>query len=183
MSAGPIPADAITRAVAAARQQLRIEGDGEAALLDRLAASAIALGEAFTGSVFVTRGCEDVLTAAAAWRPLMATPVRAIAGVTGLPADGAPFVLPLGDYAVDIDGDGQGWLRVIRAGAAGRVAVAYEAGLADGWDDLPAPLRQGTAALIAHLFEDRGATQQPPAAIAALWRPWRRMRLMAERHA
>lgn len=107
-------------------------------------------------------------------------PVAAINGVTGLPAGGAPFVLPMDGYAVDVDGDARGWVRVIAPGAAGRVAVSYTAGLAADWDGLPPPIAQGVAMLIAHLFNDRDVGRAPPAAVAALWRPYRRMRLMAE---
>src|SRR3546814_18570201 len=54
-------------------------------------------------------------------------------GVTGLPAEGAVFALPIGAYGVDIDGNGDGWVRVTASGAAGRVDVTFMAGLATGW--------------------------------------------------
>lgn len=56
--------------------------------------------------------------------------------------------------------------------------MSYTAGLADSWEALPAPLAQGAAVLVAHLFD--GGTAQPPAAVSALWRPWRRVRLAME---
>ena len=105
MSASAIPPTVIADAVSAARNFLRTDGAAEGALLERLAATAIVLGEAYTGTVFVARVVEDVVPAADDWRMLATAPVTAIAGVTGLPADGAPFVLPVNAYAVDIDGD------------------------------------------------------------------------------
>jgi len=43
---------------------------------------------------------------------------------------------------------------------------------------LPEPLRQGIVRLAAHLYTVRGeAEAPPPACVAALWRPWRRLRL------
>ena len=66
---------------------------------------------------------------------------------------------------------------VLEAGGAAQVAVAYTAGLAAGWDELPPGITQGVAMLAAHLFEQREDGRAPPAAVAALWRPWRRMRL------
>ena len=36
--------------------------------------------------------------------------------------------------------------------------------------------RNGVATLVAHLYDDRTA-EEFPAATAALWRPWRRLRL------
>ena len=184
-----MPPAVVTDAVAAARGFLRVEGDSEQALLERLAGTAILLGEAFTGALFVSRTVEDVVSSDGGWRLLSAAPVTAIVGLTGLPADGAPFVLPVDAYSVDIDGDGLGWVRVSQPGAAllqgmGRVAVSYTAGLAADWDAVPAPLAQGVTALIAHLFDDRSGATQPPSAVAALWRPYRRMRIgVAERDA
>lgn len=168
----PIPADAIGAAVAAARHFLRSEGTGEQALLEQLAASAIQVGEAFTGLLLIRRAVDEAIPVAPGWRLLAHAPVYAITGVTGLPAAG---------YAIDIDGDGCGWVRVTQPGAATRVTVAYRAGLAAGWHDLPAPIAQATVALIAHLHDDRGGATMPPAAVAALWRPYRRLRLAAER--
>ncbi|WEK44202.1 MAG: hypothetical protein P0Y64_05130 [Candidatus Sphingomonas colombiensis] len=183
MSAAPIPAAAISAAVAAARGLMRNAGEGEQALMEQLAGAAIMLGEAFTGTLLIRRTVGDVLPASAAWRMLTEAPVSAIAGITGLPADGAPFVLPPQDYAIDIDSGGHGWVRVTQPGAAGRVAVSFTVGLSADWDGVPAPLAQGVIALIAHLFEDRGRATQPPAAVAALWRPYRRLRLATEQRA
>jgi hypothetical protein len=43
---------------------------------------------------------------------------------------------------------------------------------------VPEPLRQGILRLITHLFATRDGTGgEPPAAVTALWRPYRRMRL------
>ena len=177
MGHGVIPADAIASVVAAARAQLRMAGESEQALLERLAATAMTLGEAFTGTLFVERACEDLLPATGPWQMLSATPVTAIDGMTGLAAQGAPFALSPETYGFDIDSDGRGWVRVLAPGAAGRVAVAYRAGMATSWDAVPAPIAQATVMLVAHLFEDRGAAKLPPTAVAALWRPWRRMAL------
>ena len=168
MVTAPVPPAAIAAAVAAARGFLRAEGSAEQALIERLAASAILLGEAYTGTLFLRRTVEDVQPVTAGWRLLDAVPVTAIAGVTALPADGAPFVLAAGAYAIDIDAVGRGWVRVTQAGSASRVAVSYTAGLAATWDELPAGIAQGVTALIAHLFDDRDGASRPPAAVAAL---------------
>ena len=50
-------------------------------------------------------------------------------------------------------------------------------GAAESWDAVPAPVVQGVAMLAAHLFDHRESDALPPAAVAALWRPYRRMRL------
>jgi uncharacterized phiE125 gp8 family phage protein len=179
MTVSGVPPAVIAAVVGEARAYLRLEGGGEQALLERLAVSAILLGEAFTGMILVARGVEEVLPVSGAWQLLAAGPVSAITGVTGLPTGGASFALATEAYGVDVDGEARGWVRVIAPGAAGRISVAYSAGLAASWDALPSPLAQGVVMLIAHLFSDRDGAQ-PPAAVAALWRPYRRMRLAVE---
>ena len=45
-------------------------------------------------------------------------------------------------------------------------------------NDVPEPIRQGVLRLVAHLFTTRdGSDGEPPAAVTALWRPYRRMKL------
>jgi uncharacterized phiE125 gp8 family phage protein len=71
-------------------------------------------------------------------------------------------------------------VKVLRAGTAARVAVRFTAGLAADWSGLPDGLRQGVLRLAAAQYRERetdGPPPGPPAAVAALWRPWRRMRL------
>ncbi|HEY9554520.1 hypothetical protein [Allosphingosinicella sp.] len=82
-------------------------------------------------------------------------------------------------YAIDIDANGDSWVRVTQPLDAARVRVSYQAGLAADWVALPEALRQGVARLVAHLFTHHDAADGggPPAAVTALWRPWRRMRL------
>jgi len=179
MTAPPFPAEALAAARDAAKAHLRIANDDEDALIEGLAASALALCETFTGRAAIVRDWTATLPAARDWHALETAPVLAIAGVEGLPAEGAAFALPAGSYAVDIDAAGEGWVRVTAPGAAGRVRVGFSAGLAASWDALPAPIRHGVVLLIAHLFDARGGDSAPPAAVAALWRPWRRMRLEA----
>ncbi|VVT00346.1 conserved hypothetical protein [Sphingomonas sp. EC-HK361] len=184
MSAPPPDSVTIEAIVTAAREQLRMDGTGEQMLLERLAATAVTLAERFTGILLVERAGEDVLPATGSWQRLAGSPVTLIAGMTGLSADGAPFALSPESFGFDIDAGGDGWVRVLEAGAAARVAVAYRAGLAATWEAVPAAIAQATAMLVAHLFEDRSAATLPPAAVAALLRPWRRMALgQAERRA
>src|SRR3546814_14688073 len=95
-------------------------------------------------------------------------------GVTGLPAEGAVFALPIGAYGVDIDGNGDGWVRVTASGAAGRVDVTFMAGVAPDWAGLPEAIRQGVVRLAAHMFAQRGGEgSAPPAVVGGTWRPWR----------
>lgn len=157
-------------AVAAVKALSRIGPDAEDALIGTLAAEAFGLAERFTGQVLIARTVSERIAAAGAWRRLATTPVRAIEGVS---AGGAP--LPADGFAVDIDGNGDGWVRV--GGAPRVVTVAMRAGLADDWATLPSALQGGIVRLAAYRLDARGGDAAPPAAVSALWRPFRRLRL------
>ncbi len=166
-------------AVDAAKTYLRIENDEEDALIGALLAAALRHAESFLGQILLRRAGVDRLPVSSAWQRIGVTPVRAITSVTGIPAEGAPFALPPNAYAIDIDGAGDGWVRVLQPGSAGRIDVAVDAGLSPDWDNIPEPLRLAVLRLTAHLHVSRDDPGDvgPPAAVAALLRPWRRMRL------
>ena len=151
----PMPPAAVTAAAGAVRALLRLEDGNEAALVDRVAGVALGLAESFCGQLLIERMVEDRVAGSVAWQPLSATPVRAI--------------LSGGEGA--IDRDGRGWVRTRE-----ELTVRYRAGLA-------ADIAHGAAIMGAHLFDNRDAAAVPPAAVAALWRPWRRMRLDTPRRA
>jgi hypothetical protein len=67
---------------------------------------------------------------------------------------------------------------VTQPGSAGRVEVTATAGLAPEWEALPEAIRLGVLRLVGHLhlYRDSADDRGPPAAVAALLRPWRRMR-------
>jgi uncharacterized phiE125 gp8 family phage protein len=86
--------------------------------------------------------------------------------------------MPASSYAIDIDSSGDGWVRITDPGVATRVRASGTAGLASDENEVPEPIRQGVLRLVAHLFTARdGEGGDPPAAVTALWRPYRRMRL------
>ncbi|AQR74434.1 hypothetical protein [Sphingomonas sp. LM7] len=181
MLAPPFPAAAIAAVRDAAKLHLRITGAAEDGLLESHAATALALCEAFTGQALIVRAWQAVVPAHAAWQRLGGAPVAAIDSVEGLSMSGNGFALPAEAYAIDIDAAGEGWVRGSGGIAAGRLRVGYAAGLAADWAALPAPLAQGALLLAVHLFEARASGGAPPAAVAALWRPWRRVRLESAR--
>jgi hypothetical protein len=111
------------------------------------------------------------IAASAAWQSLGALPVMAISGVAG--TDGTP--LPVDAYAIDIDAAASGWVRA--PGAVGLVDVTYHAGWVASWSAIPAPVRQGAVLLAAYLYGERDSSVPPPAAVTALWRPFRSVAL------
>lgn len=157
-------------AIAAVKARLRVASADEDALIAAFAESALGLCERVTGQVTVARAMTQPLVANGGWQRLAARPVTAIGSVT----DAAGAALAVGNYAVDVDADGLGWVRAV---AGEKIRVGFTAGLASGWSALPAGLREGATMLAAHLFDDRTGEQPIPAAVTALWRPFRVMRL------
>ena len=161
-----------------AQAYVRIETGEEEAVVAGLIRTASALCEAFIGQVVIARAFSEELAMNAAWQRLHVTPVHSISGVEQVEPDGTAVPLPTGGYGIDIDSSGDGWVRVTQAGSATRIRVNGTAGIAENENDVPEPIRQGVLRLVAHLFSSRdGGGGDPPAAVTALWRPYRRMRL------
>jgi uncharacterized phiE125 gp8 family phage protein len=156
----------------------RIETGEEEALLSGLIRSASALCEAFVNQVVIARPYVVDVPATATWQRLPLTPIRSIDSVQTVDPSGVAVALPIESYAVDVDSSGDGWVRVLDAGDAIRVRVSGIAGMADDENGVPEAIRQGVLRLVGHLFTSRdGDGGEPPAAVTALWRPYRRMRL------
>jgi uncharacterized phiE125 gp8 family phage protein len=161
-----------------AQAYLRIETGEEEALLSGLVRTASALCEAFIDQAVIARAFECDMEASCSWQRLPVTPVRSIGEVDSIALDGTATPLAPGSYSVDIDAAGDGWVRLPRPAGTTRVRVGGTVGIADDENGVPEPLRQGVLRLVAHLFSDRdGSGGEPPAAVTALWRPYRRMRV------
>ena len=176
MLAGELTAPAVS--LAEAQAYVRIETGEEEAIVAGLLRTASAMCEQFTGRVLLSRGFTETIAASGEWQRLGLTPVRSIDLVEAIGEDGVAVALPVGGYAVDIDCAGDGWVRVMPQGACRRLRVSGTAGMAADGNGVPEPLRQGIVRLTAHLFNARdGGGGDPPAAVTALWRPFRRLRL------
>ncbi len=166
-----VPLDAL-------KAYLKIRLDDEDAALTGLIRAASDAAERFLGQLIVARGVDEILGARSGWQRLVMRPVRGITGVKGIPADGPEFALPVEAYAVDIDANGTGWVRVVNPGSAGRVRVTYVAGIAADDSAVPEAIRHGIVRLAGDYHARReGLEADVPASVAALWRPWRRMRI------
>ena len=167
-------------ALGALKAWLAISTTAEDAALTALLGAALETCEAFTGQTVLETEFEELLPAQSRWQVLTSRPVQAITLAEGIPAEGARFTLAADAYAIELDADGGARFRLDRQGTAGRIAVRFTAGLAVEWDDVPEAIRHGTIRLAAHLYRQRDSetgTATPPAAVAALWRPWRRLHL------
>jgi len=157
---------------------LGISLSDEDGLLTDLLRSATDAAERFLGRILVARAVDEVVAARCEWQALGLRPVRSIMAVAGIPADGPEYPLPVEDYAIDIDADGTGWLRVLKPGPAGRVRIGYQAGIASDEEGVPDAIQHGIVRLAGEYHARReGLEGELPASVAALWRPWRRARL------
>ncbi|WP_336979421.1 head-tail connector protein [Altererythrobacter fulvus] len=161
---------------------LAITSAAEDQLLAALLRAALDAFEGLTGRIALAAECEELLPARPlCWLRLSADPVQAITAVAALAPDGTRTPLPADAYAVELEADGSARFRLLRQGTAKRIAFALTAGLASDWPALPEAIRHGAIRLAAHLYRERdgeAAQASPPAAVAALWRPWRRVRLV-----
>lgn len=175
--AGPSLAQPIVT-MSEAQAYVRIETGEEEAVLAGLIRTASALCEAFLNQVVIARDFAIDMPTTAAWTRLPLTPVRSISEVDQIDASGGSILLSNREYGIDIDASGDGWVRVLATGGTSRIRVSGAAGMADDENGVPEPIRQGVLRLVAHLFTVRdGEGGEPPAAVTALWRPYRRLRL------
>lgn len=168
-------------ALAELKQWLGVTTARDDSILSSLIKAALSVCEAFTGRLPLESAMEERLTADAGWLTLSTRPVLSIDSVSRLDADGLRQPLPASSYEVDLASDGSGRIRLFNPSFGKPILVSFTAGLASAWDDLPDGLRHGVLRLAAHQHRERdtsGAAPLPPAAVAALWRPWRLMRLL-----
>lgn len=160
-----------------AQAYLRVETGAEEALIVGLIRTSTMLCEAFLNRVIIARSFVEELPAAGTWSRLCNAPVMSIGAVDALTVGQSAAALPIDSYAVDIDASGDGWVRA-PAKAGGRLRVTGIAGMAEEPNKVPEPIRQGILRLVSHLYSERdGDRGEPPAAVTALWRPYRRIRL------
>lgn len=126
--------------------------------------AAMAAIEARTGKVLIERRFAWSLTF---WRDAVAqvlpmAPVVRIAQVSLVTRDGTPSPIDTGSYWLERDAQRP---RLRAAGAclppipsAGAALIEFDAGLATGWEGLPADLRQAVLLLAAHYYEYRDDT-------------------------
>ena len=172
------PPDFSGAALAALKEWLAITTAREDALLLRLLAGAHETCERFTGLMPLACAIEERLDPAAGWLSLSTRPVRAVTGVAWLDAEGAASALDPAGWSRAIAADGTGSIRLDDPPAEGRLAVGFTAGIAESWAAIPPALGEGILRLAAHGYRSRDSgAGEPPAAVAALWRAWRRLRL------
>lgn len=170
--------------LAEAKAHLRLDGAEEDAVVSACIVAARQACESYTGLSLITQSWQLYLDR---W-PLGAVllprpPVQAVTEVAVLDAAGGRQVLEPERYLLD---RAAGPARLMRRGPwswpqpgrpLGGIEITYRAGFGDSWNHVPAALRQGMLLTVAHFFERREGEAGLPPAIAALWQPYRVMRL------
>ncbi|WP_133364603.1 head-tail connector protein [Qipengyuania sediminis] len=164
-------------ALGALKEWLAITTAQEDALLVRLLASAHETCERFTGLVPLLCTLREEFAPAVSLA-LAARPVRGVTGVNVIAPTGTATPIASGAWSQAIGADGSALVSLAAPPAEGRIAVTFTAGIAGSWAEVPPALADGIVRLAAHAYRARGdVAAEPPAAVAALWRAWRRLRL------
>lgn len=159
-----------------ASEYLRLDEGNDEALVAGLIRTASALCEEFVGEAILLRPFRERRPATGDWQQLRSRPARSITSVTAFDVRGTGMALESGKYLADIDAEGRGWVRLLSAGSIAQIEVVGTCGSAADVNQVPEPLRQGVLRLVAHLYANRdGPGGEPPAAVTALWRPYRRL--------
>ncbi|MEQ8772655.1 MAG: hypothetical protein RIC51_07445 [Erythrobacter sp.] len=180
------PASFSGEAVAELRSWLGISREADDAMLVDLLEASHALCESFTGQMPLIQTAEEQFPFLAGPCQLSVRPVRSLVSIDEISGDGSRSPLDASDYDLTIETDGIAQIEFSSRGDGRPLAISVQAGIAQEWASLPAPLRQGMIRLAAHHFRERDRPAQTkyeslgiaaPASVTALWRPWRRARL------
>lgn len=170
--------------LAEAKDHLRLDGTDEDATVSACIVAARQACESYTGLSLISQTWQLYLDRWPAGAiELPRPPLQAVLAVNVLDAVGERSLLDPARYVVD---RGSGPARLLRRGtlawprpgrAIGGIEITYRSGFGDSWNDVPAALRQGMLLAVAHFFERREGEAGLPPAIAALWQPYRILRL------
>lgn len=161
-----------------ARGWLRLGATIDDAVVAQLVRAATNICEAFIGQWLIARAAEEIVPLDGGAIRLGARPVVAVDDVALLLPGGGALLLDEADYRVSIARDGTASVAIHESGEAAQARIGYRAGMAAGANGIPEAIRQGIVRMTQHLHEARdGGGAAPPAAIAALWQPWRRLTL------
>lgn len=164
--------------IAEAKAVLRIAHAEDDAAIAAVVRAATEMCEAYVGGPLIDREVHDDVAANGRWQLLPQGPVTQVRRIEWIAIDGSLSEVPLMSAAIDVDAGGVGKVRIAPPAVSGRVRVTYRAGLAFDWNGVPEAIRQGVVRLAAHLFlASEAPVAAVPAAVTALWRPWRKLRL------
>ncbi|MEM6856820.1 MAG: hypothetical protein AAF559_03040 [Pseudomonadota bacterium] len=173
------PADLSGSALDDLKSWLGISRPKEDPMLRDLLAASLSLCEAFTGQSPLEQTVEETIPSETGSYTLSTQPARYLVKVEIMSEDASRETLDQNDFEFRIDAGHRACIELKSNFEARPVVVSMRAGIASDWTVLPEALKQGIIRLAAFHYRDRetGRDAQPPASVAALWRPWRTLRL------
>jgi len=158
--------------LAEVKQFLKVETAEENALLSMWISLAREACEQFTGRALITQDWR-LDTAVARRVGLSPGPVQQILQVDHIMGQQSE-TLESGRYECVRQG-GDAELVLEKHPGQGRLVIDFRTGYGDDWNAVPLSLRQGMLRLVAHYhrFRDASDALAMPAAVSALWRPFR----------
>ena len=174
-----MPAELNAEALADLKGWLGITRPQEDTLLTDLLKASADLCEAFTGQAPLEQEVEETILCAAGHYVLSSRPVRTLVSAESVSEAGVRTTLETQDYDFETDTSLRACFALRRTVDGQSVRVSLRTGIASDWQALPGALKQGIIRLAAFHYRDRDAGKEggPPASVAALWRPWRVIRL------
>jgi uncharacterized phiE125 gp8 family phage protein len=163
-----------------AKALLRLETIDEEALLAVQLRTALDMAEDFTGSIWLTATYREK-RALRREIILRKRPFVSLTGLRLLFGNGSEEALDPTLQDVHVSDHGEAMLCVPDSVMDARdIVISYRAGGFADWTNLPEGLRMGVLRMAAHLFAWRDAPDAVavPNAVAALWRPFKHLRLM-----
>lgn len=172
-----VPAVLDVDALGELKSWLGISRSDQDHILVNLLRASLAMCEAFIGQVPLAQETEERLPSKTGQHELVSRPVREVLSTEQVDAEGERIGLDpdLFEYAISTQGEATLSLRSSVEAVA--VITRARTGIASNWAELPTPLKQGVIRLAAYHYRDRDSADNPapPASVAALWRPWRRL--------
>ncbi|MEM1194797.1 MAG: hypothetical protein AAGH57_01730 [Pseudomonadota bacterium] len=158
---------------------LGISRPHEDTLLINLLGASVGICEAFTGQSPLEQTVEERIVPTSGPHGLSTRPVRSFVSADWIGEDNARYPLEHDQFEFEIDANQAACLTLHSDHDSPAVIVSFKTGLAKNWSEAPEALKQGIIRLAAFHYRDRetGREATPPISVAALWRPWRVMRL------
>lgn len=159
---------------------LRIDSADDDALLSALLRAALGQAEDFTGLVLLASGWRENIVATQ-YVSLTKNPFMGVLAVSLVDMNAIITPISIASILVGLNDHDAGTLALPTAPpATSRLSIDYTAGLATDWNTLAEPLRLGIMRQAVHLYSHRDDPQTGGLALAAsaLWRPYKRLRLV-----
>lgn len=169
-----------------AKAWLRVDGPDEDSLIQALIVSARLMVEARIGRVLLAQNWRLI---GDEWPPGESITIRigkviSVAGGRVFPAEGAPELMPSGDFSIERGAEHDAIVPQRRPAPGRRrsgIEIDLRLGFGEMGTDVPEPLRLAVRHLVAHGFEQRGDVTESgrglPPQIAQLLQPYRSVRL------